>query len=197
MRDTGSQGRAGMSPDVERLWESMRTRLPSTAEHSERVVVLADRLAEDMGLDEGLRGRLAVAARLHDLGECLLPRELSDQHAIAYTPEQRQLMNEHPDLGAEALERAGLGDDVVEAVRAHHERWDGGGYPRGLAGDEIPLPARILHVCEAWDAMRRHRVWAELITKDEALEELDHGAGNQFDPRVARSAASLFATADL
>src|SRR5688500_2506241 len=112
MRETGSQRGDRLTPEVESLWESMRTQRPSTAEHSKRVVVLADRLAEDMGLDEGMRGRLAVAARLHDLGECLLPRELSDQHAIAFTPEQRELMNEHPDLGAEALERAGVADDV-------------------------------------------------------------------------------------
>jgi HD-GYP domain-containing protein (c-di-GMP phosphodiesterase class II) len=135
-----------------------------------------------------------VAARFHDVGECFLTPGLAGR-PVAFSLEERHAMQRHADLGANALLRVGAPRPVADVVRSHHERWDGTGYPRRLVGEEIPMNARLLHVCEAWDAMRSNRLYAEALTKDEALTELRQGAGTQFDPRVADAAVQAFAVA--
>jgi putative nucleotidyltransferase with HDIG domain len=190
MAETAQSGRVPEA--AEGLWMVLAANRPTAAEHAERMIGLAGRLADHLGIEGDERGELLTAARFHDIGECFLPSGLAER-AVAFSESERDAMRSHAELGAEALSEAGMNVQVVDAVRAHHQRWDGGGYPLGLRGERIPRAARILHVCEAWDAMRRHRVWAELITTDEALEEIQTCAGSQFDPEVARAAVDCFA----
>jgi putative nucleotidyltransferase with HDIG domain len=181
-----------ISDGAEALWATLAAEQPAAAEHARRVSAVAARLANELGLTPDQRATLASAARFHDIGECLLPPGLVGR-AVAYSEAEREAMQSHPELGANALAHAGMPAEVVEAVRSHHERWDGSGYPQRLTGEAIPLAARVLHVCEAWDAMRRHRLWADLITPDEALDEIRSGAGSQFDPEVAQVAGRCLA----
>jgi putative nucleotidyltransferase with HDIG domain len=185
--------RTGRIPDAAQgLWMVLVANHPPAAEHAERMTRLAEQLADRLGMEGEERRHLLVAARFHDVGECFLPSGLTEG-SVAFSESERDAMRSHAELGADALSDAGMDSQVVDAVRAHHERWDGGGYPLGIEGSRIPRAARILHVCEAWDAMRRHRVWAELISPEEALEEIETCAGSQFDPEVARAAVECFA----
>ncbi len=174
------------------LWQTLCEMAPQTAEHAERVVDLCRVLGGELGLDAAELAELELAARFHDIGECFLPPGLAGK-PLAFTARERALMERHADLGADALLEAGAGTALAGAVRSHHERWDGSGYPRGLAGPAIPTHARIIHVCETWDAMRSNRAYADLISREEALEELEMGAGRQFDPDVASTAREIFA----
>jgi HD-GYP domain-containing protein (c-di-GMP phosphodiesterase class II) len=185
---------ASFPPRTRTLWLTLCAVSPRTAAHSQRVIDLSGRLADALELSDEERSELAVAARFHDVGECFLAPGLAGK-PIAFSLEERHAMQRHADLGANALLRVGTPRPVADVVRAHHERWDGTGYPRRLAGEEIPPNARLLHVCEAWDAMRKNRLYAEALSKDEALAELRQGAGTQFDPRIAGVAAEVFSAA--
>ena len=100
-------------------------------------------------------------------------------------------MRRHTIVGAEMLERIPFFQDVVSLVRGHHERWDGGGYPDRLAGTEIPLGARILCVCDSFNAMTTDRSYRAAMTESEAMAELRRCAGAQFDPAVVRAIARV------
>jgi HD-GYP domain-containing protein (c-di-GMP phosphodiesterase class II) len=106
--------------------------------------------------------------------------------------DERALMNEHTILGQEMLERAGgLLGDVGPHVRSCHEHWDGNGYPDGLAGEEIPLVARIVCACDAWSAMTTDRSYRSALAREDAAAELRRCAGTQFDPEVVEALAAV------
>jgi HD-GYP domain-containing protein (c-di-GMP phosphodiesterase class II) len=103
------------------------------------------------------------------------------------TEEEWALMQRHSDEGARIIDRLGFLNDAVPAIRHHHERFDGTGYPDQLAGDHIPLGARIIAVCDAFDAMTSERAYAPALTIEEGLKELFRCAGTQFDPQVVEA----------
>ena len=143
-----------------------------------------------LGLDRRRRERLGMAAWLHDIGKLMLPGEIVDKPS-RLDEDETATMRRHPALGAGVLADAGL-HEVARIVRHHHERVDGGGYPDGLRGDEIPLEARIVHVADAFDAMTSDRPYSRARTEDEALVEVVRHAGRQFDRRcVAAFVATL------
>jgi putative nucleotidyltransferase with HDIG domain len=168
---------------VETLADAIDERDPTTYHHSARVSEYAVALAESMEVDDALVDLVRTAARVHDLGKMgvtdavlMKPARLDD--------DERRRMREHPEIGARILGRYGLYKDGVELVRAHHERWDGTGYPRGLAGDRIPLGARIIAVADGFDAMTSDRPYRAGMHPLIALEELRRGAGGQWDPVI-------------
>jgi putative nucleotidyltransferase with HDIG domain len=154
-----------------------------TGRHSELVARLARRIGERLGMaGEELR-LLELAARLHDVGK------LDVADTILHKPgpldeDEWQEMRRHPDLGADILRKVPGLEDVAPLVRSHHERWDGAGYPDGLAGDEIPLASRVVCACDAFEAMTADRPYRRPLSLDEALAELTAGAESQFDPTV-------------
>src|SRR5690606_40895394 len=97
----------------------------------------------------------------------------------------------HPEVGARLLAPLGVGDELVAAVRHHHERWDGNGYPDGIAGEAIPLTARIVQIADAYDAMTSDRPWRRARTQASALAELRREAGRQFDPGLTKDFIAL------
>jgi len=158
---------------------------PYTAHHSRSIVEIAQAVAEEVGMPEDERQDLEFAALLHDVGKIAIPKEILNKPA-ALTAEEYELIKTHTIEGQFILDRVGgkLGE-VGEIVRACHERWDGHGYPDGLAATEIPIAARIVFACDAYSAMTQNRVYRQGMAPEDALAELAANAGTQFDPDVA------------
>ena len=158
-----------------------------TGSHSRDVVDLVLAVADTLGLDAAERRRAEFAALLHDVGKVKIPSEIINKPG-ALGDEEWAIMKTHTVLGEEMLEQVGgvLGD-VGRVVRSCHERWDGGGYPDGLAGEEIPLSARIVCACDAWSAMRTDRSYRKALPLEVAATELRACAGTHFDPRVVEA----------
>lgn len=155
-----------------------------TADHSRSVVELAQGVADEMGVDPNARQELEFAALLHDVGKIAIPKELLNKPA-KLNEEEWALMKTHTMEGQYMLDRVGgLLGRVGEIVRCCHERWDGAGYPDGLSGENIPLPARIVFTCDAYNAMTTDRPYRAAMSLDAALVELVANAGTQFDPKV-------------
>jgi HD-GYP domain-containing protein (c-di-GMP phosphodiesterase class II) len=155
-----------------------------TGSHSRDVVELVLAVTERLGLDAHAQRMAEFTALLHDVGKLRIPSEVINKPG-PLDDEERALMNTHTILGQEMLERAGgLLGEVGPFVRSCHEHWDGGGYPDGLAGEEIPLVARIVCACDAWNAMTTDRSYRRALSLEEATTELRRCAGTQFDPQV-------------
>ena len=155
-----------------------------TADHSRSVVELAQGAADEMGVDPNSRQELEFAALLHDVGKIAIPKEVLNKPA-KLTDDEWQLMKTHTMEGQFMLDRVGgLLGRVGEIVRCCHERWDGAGYPDGLSGEDIPLAARIVFTCDAYNAMTTDRPYRSAMSNDAALSELVAHAGTQFDPKV-------------
>jgi HD-GYP domain-containing protein (c-di-GMP phosphodiesterase class II) len=155
-----------------------------TAEHSRSVVDLVDAVADELGVDRESRQELEFAAMLHDVGKISIPKELL-RKADGLTAAEFEVIKSHTIEGQVLLDRiGGLLARVGEIVRSCHERWDGRGYPDGLAGEEIPLASRIVFACDAFNAMTTDRPYRKALDRDAALRELEANAGMQFDPRV-------------
>jgi len=157
-----------------------------TAGHSKRVALYAVRIAEAMGLDEPTKKALQYGGLLHDVGKIGIKDSiLLKGHDL--TPEEREIMQQHPQIGEAILKPLRSLASVAELVRCHHERYDGSGYPQGLKEDAIPLTARILTVADAYDAMATDRPYRKRMSLEDAMAELRKGAGIQFDPQVVEA----------
>jgi HD-GYP domain-containing protein (c-di-GMP phosphodiesterase class II) len=155
-----------------------------TGSHSRDVVDLVVNVADKLGLEPRARQRAEFAALLHDVGKVKIPAEIINK-AGPLDDAEWELMKTHTLVGEQLLERiGGLLGDVGRIVRSCHERWDGSGYPDGLAGEKIPLEARIVCACDAWSAMTTDRSYRKALSHPEAATELRASAGTHFDPRV-------------
>jgi putative nucleotidyltransferase with HDIG domain len=156
-----------------------------TGEHCKSVVDLAMAVADRMRLDAARRRNLEFAALLHDVGKIAIPKDIINK-PDSLDPEEWALVKTHTIEGQKMLDRVGgFMREVGLIVRSHHERWDGGGYPDGLAGEDIPLEARIIACCDAWNAMRTDRSYRKALSHDVAMAELRENVGSQFDPMIA------------
>jgi putative two-component system response regulator len=151
--------------------------------HSQRVAELAGQLAEEMGLDESIREDLRTAGRLHDVGKIGI-REAILNKPDSLTPEEFEHVKRHVQIGLDILAPLGHLKTPLNYVEHHHEHWDGAGYPHGLAGEEIPLGARILCAADTFDALTSKRAYREPMEPIAALEHLKVDVGTQFDPCV-------------
>ncbi len=158
-----------------------------TRGHTERVRAYADVIAGEMHLPEHDRQMLAWGVLLHDIGKLSVPPEILNKNGRP-TDEEWAILQTHPAEGARILEplTGWLGDWAL-AASEHHERWDGGGYPKGLSGREISLAGRITAVADAYDVITSRRSYKEPMTAEAARQELVDGAGTQFDPAVVRA----------
>mgnify|MGYP001090608098 FL=1 len=184
-----------LQPD---LWGQVRMELPSNVmpllevvssitgeavDHMTRLARLGLGLGEAIGLSEELCDVIMQAAALHDVGKMAIPKAILEKPG-PLTWEERQIMMTHSEIGATMLANLKVEPAVVEAVRHHHEWWDGGGYPAGLRGESIPLIASILSVVDAYDAMTNYRPYRPVRTPEGALEEIQAKASIQFNPRI-------------
>ncbi|HAK88186.1 MAG TPA: hypothetical protein DHV16_03925 [Nitrospiraceae bacterium] len=156
-----------------------------TKGHSDRVVNYSYKIGEKLRLNKDTMERLQLAAILHDVGKIGTYEAVLDK-AGKLTPEEMEMIRKHPAQGAEILMPLKGLRNIIPIMKHHHERYDGTGYPDGLAGDDIPLEARILALADVYDAMKSDRPYREGLTKEAAMEELKNGAGTQFDPALVR-----------
>ncbi len=160
---------------------------PDTERHSRRVADLCTAMAGALRLPREEKATLRMAALLHDMGK-IDDRFFDVVHSRRpLTPEQRARIEHHPHESAHILSPLEeLHPGIRQIVSSHHECWDGSGYPCGLEGEDIPLPARVIALADAFDAITQHRKYREATPVPEALEVLRRGMGSQFDPRMVR-----------
>ncbi len=168
------------------LANAVDARDPYTHTHSASVATLAEELARRLTLSGEERETAGMAGHLHDIGKIAVPETILQKPA-ALTEEEFALIREHPERGARILEPLPNFEQVLPAVRYHHERFDGNGYPRRLRGAQIPLLARVLAVCDAWDAMTTDRPYRRALSTDQAAARLREHAGTQFDPEFVEA----------
>jgi HD-GYP domain-containing protein (c-di-GMP phosphodiesterase class II) len=161
-----------------------------TCGHSERVAEYAGRLGRFLGLAEPDREALRAAGYLHDVGKIGVPDKVLAKPG-RLTEVEMGIMRRHPALGREILGRVTTLRPALPAIEHHHERWDGRGYPAGLAGEAIPYLARIVSVVDAYEAITSERAYQAARTDAEARRILARGAGAQWDPRVAAAWLAL------
>jgi putative nucleotidyltransferase with HDIG domain len=177
---------------MESLSATVDARDAYTAGHSRRVQQLALAIGRELGLSQAELELLGHAALFHDIGKLAIPDAILLKPA-SLTDEEWALMARHAEEGASIINRLGFLNDAVPAIRHHHERFDGQGYPDGLKGEDIPLGARIIHVADAFDSMLTTRVYRPARPANEALEELRRMAGTQFCPRCVGALESIVA----
>jgi putative nucleotidyltransferase with HDIG domain len=180
---------------MESLSATVDARDAYTAGHSRRVQQLALAIGRELGLSHAELDLLGQAALFHDIGKLAIPDAVLLKPS-SLSGDEWSLMQRHADEGARIIDRLGFLGDAVPAIRHHHERWDGAGYPDGLAGEEIPLGARIIHVADALDSMLTNRIYRAARPAAEALEELRQGGGSQFCPRCVAALERLLETGE-
>lgn len=168
---------------VRALAQAIEIRDSYTSGHCYRVSGLATRIGERMGLDEWTVIYLKWAALVHDIGKIGIPEALLNKQDKLTTYEY-DIMKQHPMLGALIMKDIPYGDRVLDGVLHHHERLDGKGYPYGIKGDEIGLQARIIAVCDVWDALTSDRAYRDALPKNVALKIMEEGRRTQFDPMI-------------
>ncbi|MEA2428639.1 MAG: hypothetical protein QOF37_2267 [Thermoleophilaceae bacterium] len=176
------------------LMQVLLEREPELREHHAGVGNMATEVARALGLEGEQLDEVIRAAELHDIGKMAIPDEILNKPA-RLTEEEFEFMKQHTLIGERMLAAAPAMGGVARIVRASHERWDGGGYPDGLAGEDIPLAARIVSVCDSFDAMTTQRPYNKPRTAGEAIAELRRCAGSQFDPAVVDTFARVMAAA--
>jgi HD-GYP domain-containing protein (c-di-GMP phosphodiesterase class II) len=190
LEDAGGASREQLAAAM-LLAETLDLRDVGTARHSQTVGRYAEAIARALALPESRIERIRAAGVLHDLGKLGVADAVLKKPG-KLTAEEWVEMRRHPELGARILDHANL-RDISGWVLAHHERIDGRGYPHALAGDEIPLEARILAVADAYEAMTADRAYRSALGHDAAQQELCAGAGTQFDPRVVDAFLAVIA----
>jgi HD domain len=177
---------------LERLARAAEYRDDNSPEHMQRVAALAARMARHLGQDDRAVALIRHGAPLHDLGKIAVPDTILLKPG-RLAPEEFEVVKTHSVLGARVL--ADSGSDVLgvaeQIARSHHERWDGDGYPDGLAGEAIPLVARVVGVADVFDVLVHERPYKEAWTVEDAAREIRAGAGTQFDPEVVAAFDAL------
>ncbi len=185
--ETTTQARQACLDSVQALVRAVEAKDPYTRRHSEQVRHYAMHFARAMGLPKATLESVHVAAILHDIGKIGVPDYVLTKTG-PLVDEEFEYIRRHPSLGADILSNITLFRDEANFVRHHHERWDGGGYPDGLAGEETPLIARIINVADCVDAMLMERTYKKGYPVEKMLGELTRCSGTQFDHRVANVA---------
>jgi HD-GYP domain-containing protein (c-di-GMP phosphodiesterase class II) len=168
------------------LASALAARDPSTAAHCARVTFLSRRLAVWLGWDDAQLRTLEIGAPLHDIGKVTISQSLLRKRGPLQAHELAEIRT-HPAAGAKLISPVGPAREALPYVLYHHERWDGGGYPTGRRGTQIPRGARLLSVTDAFDAMTSTRPYRRALPTSRALGEIESHAGTQFDPTFAHA----------
>jgi putative nucleotidyltransferase with HDIG domain len=166
---------------IDSLVRTLEAKHPNTKGHSIRVKQYALHLAQTLKLDERQRDQLKLAAKLHDIGKVGTPESILNKDGLL-TPSELRIIREHPLVGEQILKPIIWDPVILAAIRGHHERLDGKGYPDGLKGAQLPLLARIIAIADCFDALTSSRAYRRAMKPAHALDILRRGAGTQFDP---------------
>jgi putative nucleotidyltransferase with HDIG domain len=177
---------------LEALVNALEAKDPYMRGHSARVADLSATIAHQLGLSDEALEQVRVAGRLHDIGK-IGTRESVLNKQGALTPEEFEHVKQHVTIGSQILAPLGHLGDIIPAVRGHHERWDGSGYPDGLRGEDIPLPARIIGAAEVFDALSTSRAYQEKMTPEQAVERMADLSGTVLDPKVYEALVTVVA----
>ena len=175
---------------VETMAQALEARDPYTAGHSNRVRDYSVAIARAMRLPPEEVEIIRVGAQLHDIGKIGIPDAVLQKTAYL-TPDEYELVKLHPQIGKRILERVGRFEKYLPIVELHHEDLDGGGYPYGLRGAEVPLAVRIVHVADVYDALTSNRAYRDALPLQTAQEIIELSAGTQFDPDVVRAFSAI------
>lgn len=177
-----------LETNYEEMTKTVRTMVDArdlyTRGHSDRVSYYACLIAEKMGKDEKFISRIRVAGLFHDIGKIAVPDSVLLKND-SLTQEEFGVIKRHPSYGYQILSALTSYQEIAPIVLSHHERIDGKGYPKGIAGEEIPEEAKMISVADAFDAMTSHRRYRENLTLAQAIDQLEKGKGTQFDGRIA------------
>jgi diguanylate cyclase (GGDEF)-like protein len=174
------------------LLAAVNARDSYTGGHSRQVVTLARAVAARLGLDDAAINEVEHVALLHDLGKIAVPDAILRKRG-PLTEHEQLLMRQHPVVGGEIVASVPELAHLAPAIRAEHERWDGAGYPDGLAGEAIPIASRITFVCDAYHAMTSHRPYRRAMSPARARDEIERSAGTQFCPMGAAALLEVLA----
>ena len=175
---------------IETLNAAVEARDPYTAGHAQRVRRVALAIGRELRLPARQLGALGTAALFHDIGKIGMPDSILTK-PDRLTRAEAAVMREHATRGAEIVSRISSLADSVPAIRHHHERWDGLGYPDRLRGTDVPIEAAVIAIADAWDAMTTDRPYAAALPMDEALAQIEAGRGKQFNPAVVEAFLSV------
>lgn len=165
---------------------TMYARSQETEEHSQRLSEKCIKIAEKLGLSQSKQDELHLFAMLHDIGKIGIDDRILNKPG-KLSAEEGAIMQTHPEIGYHIILSAPELAVVADYILAHHERWDGKGYPLGISGEDIPLLSRILAVADAYDAMTETRVYRKALSKQAAMSEIQSHSGTQFDPCVVQA----------
>jgi putative nucleotidyltransferase with HDIG domain len=171
---------------IESIAQAQEARDPYAAGHSERTSQMSTAIAEAMGLSPSEVEIIRIGAKLHDIGKIGVPDAVLCKPG-KLTSDERALIQRHPQIGKEILEKVGWFRDFLPIVELHHENPDGSGYPYGLRKDQIPLPVRIVHVADVFDAITNERAYRPAMTQEHAWKLMVDGIGTLFDPEVVEA----------
>ena len=178
--------KAALTATIETLVNALDARDNHTRLHSERVAAISRSLAIALKLDPLDVDKIVHGARIHDIGKIAIPDRILLKPG-KLTEEEFKAVKAHPEKGIELLAHArGFDKEMLNIVRHHHERWDGRGYPSGLAGQDIPLWARIVALADAYEAMTAGRPYRPARSPAEAMAEIEKNSGTQFDPKLVK-----------
>jgi HD-GYP domain-containing protein (c-di-GMP phosphodiesterase class II) len=175
---------------VEALANALEANDEYTSSHARWITDLALKVGQELGLEGASLKRLELGALFHDIGKIGIPETILSKPG-PLTPEERKIVETHPELGEKIIAPIDRLEEVRPIVRHCHERYDGAGYPDRLAGEEIPIESRIILVCDAYHAMTTDRPYRKRLAAEEALRRLHEAAGTQFDPRVVEVCARV------
>jgi HD-GYP domain-containing protein (c-di-GMP phosphodiesterase class II) len=168
------------------LLNAAEAKRPGSRTQAEESARFAVAIARELGWDEAALEDIGLAALLHEMGEIVIPDYLIEK-TEQLTAEEFEIVKQHPRIAARILDPLNRSKLVLDAVYAHHERWDGRGYPSGLAGEQIPESARILSLAHAMDAMLSAKPYRPALEPTQALQEVILGSGTQFDPSAVQA----------
>lgn len=175
---------------IKTIVETLNNKNRREKEHSEQVGILCGKIGKEMGYTNYLLKEIEIAGLLHDIGKITIREEILNKPG-KLTKEEYNEVKKHPETGYKILKSIDEYSALADYILAHHERYDGEGYPRGVSGDNIPIVARIIAVADAYEAMISNRPYRKGITKALAIEEIRHNSGTQFDPKIVNIFISI------
>ena len=173
------------SNTINTIIKTLHEKNPREEQHSQRVSEICQSIGRELGFSEIKISKLKVVGLLHDIGKIAIDESILNKPG-KLTEQERDEIKRHPDIGYRILSTSHDMSELADCILAHHERWDGTGYPKGLKGEAIPTIARIIALADSYDAMTSERSYRKPLSEEVALAEIQKNAGSQYDPEIAR-----------